>query len=108
MFKQSNTNLLLLVATAVLLTLQISSCFKSSRPESYYKEKISDLNSQIENIRAERDGYRDRYENVISEARARDTVLIKSYFYNQKKYEKIPVYIDNLSDDELRRAITDY
>jgi hypothetical protein len=102
-------NTILLIGIAVLLTLQIQSCFGGGgKPNSYYKEKIADMDKEIENIRSEREETRRRYDSIILIQMQKDTVLIREYKTNTIKYEKIPVTVGNFSNDELRRAIYNY
>lgn len=105
---QSNLTLLLLVGCAVLLTLQIESLFHRNRPDSYYKEKLSDKEQQIKEVIAERDKARADYDSAIRVEQKKDTVLIEKY-NNLIKYEKeIPARVRNLSNEDLRRAINDF
>jgi FlaG/FlaF family flagellin (archaellin) len=102
-------NTILLIAIAVLLTLQIQSWFgRSGKPNSYYKEKIADMDKEIQSIRSEREDTRRRYDSIILIQMQKDTVLIREYKTNTIKYEKIPVTVSNYSNDELRRAIYNY
>ena len=102
---QNNLTLLLLVGCAVLLTLQVESCFHRNRPDSYYKEKLADKEQQIKEVIAERDKARADYDSAIRVEQKKDTVLIEKY-NNLIKYEKeIPARINSLDKQALHRAI---
>jgi len=106
--KGINITTILLIAVAVLITLQIESCFHNRKPDKEYKKEISDKDKQIEQIGVERDIFRDKYDSVITLLTKKDTVLVREYKTNTIKYEKIPVTVNSFTNDELRRAITNY
>jgi outer membrane murein-binding lipoprotein Lpp len=106
--KNISLNTILLIGVAVLLTLQIEGCFHNSKPDSEYKKQIAEKDKQIEQVSTERNDMRQKYDSVISLLTKKDTVLIREYKTNTIKYEKIPDNIRNLSNEDLRRAITGY
>jgi hypothetical protein len=99
---------LLWVAIAVLLTLQVEGCLHNSKPDSAYKKEIAAKDKEIEKAGQERDVMRRRADSLIVLLMAKDTVLVREYKTNTVKYEKIPVIVGNLSNDELRRAVSNY
>ena len=101
-------NTILLIAVSVLLTLQISSMFRSNKPNSYYKEKLADKEAEIKEVKQDRDLYRTKTDSLLALLRQSDTVLIREYKTNTIKYEKISPTVDAFNNDELRRAIFNY
>lgn len=96
------------VGIAILLTLQVESCFHNRKPNSEYKKEIADKEKQIQEVVKDRDVIRGKYDSVIALLVEKDTVLIREYKTNTIKYEKIPFTVGNYSNDELRRAFTGY
>lgn len=105
---RDNITNIVIIACAVLLTLKIESCFHRNRPDSYFKEKLADKETEIKEIRTDRDIIRGKYDSLIALDRRKDTVLIRDFRTNTIKYEKIPVDIRNLNNEDLRRAIYGY
>jgi len=81
-----------------------------SRPKTGidYKELIKAKDETIQAVIRERDVYRQWKEDAIQELHEKDSVLQIKVKTNTIRYEKIPVTVSNLSDDELRRAVEGY
>jgi hypothetical protein len=107
-FIKANITTLLFIVVAILLTLQVESCFHNSKPNSEYKKEIADKDKQIEDVTKDRDVARGKYDSVIHLLTLKDTVLIKEFHNNTVKYEKIPDNIRNLSNEDLRRSVWAY
>jgi len=82
-----------------------------SRPSSSgidYKELIKAKDETIQAVIRERDVYRQWKDDAINELNKKDSVLQLKIKTNTVRYEKIPVTVSNLSDEELRRAVEEY
>lgn len=112
-------NTILLIAVAVLLTLQIQSWFgRGSRPNDYYKEKIADKDSIISERQKLIDQKEEellRRDERISQLEQRDSVLISNYLKNQTVYKKIDAQLKDIpnrisriagNDDSIRAAFS--
>jgi len=73
-----------------------------------YKELIKAKDETIQAVIRERDTYRQWKDDAINELKAKDSVLQLKVKTNTIRYEKIPVTVSNLSDDELRSAVENY
>jgi hypothetical protein len=106
---RENLNDFLLLSLAVLVTLQVRSCFDNKQPNNeLYEYKLQESEKAIKKAEQEREMYRSRYDSVIAVAKEKDTVLIREIKTNTVKYEQVPVRVNNYSNDELRRAVTEY
>lgn len=106
--KQINLNTILLVAVAVLLTLQISSLFKGGGKMPDISGELKAKDEIIEMIKEEREQDRRMFDSTIALLKEMDNNKVKEYYKTIPVYEKIPVTVSNYSNDELRRAIWSY
>lgn len=97
-----------MLIVSVLATLQVTSCFDRRKPSSLYKEQIEQKDKRIEELGNDRDRYRTRYDSIIAVQKTKDTVIIREIKNNTIKYEQVRDRVNSLSNDELRRAITDF
>jgi len=95
----------ILIVGGIILCLFIGSLFSRPKQQTNIEVITKLYDSLIASIQRERNLTREMYDNAIAEAMQRDTVLIKEYKTNTIRYEAIPVYINNLSDDSLRAAV---
>jgi len=102
-----NKTTILLIAVAVLLTLQISSMFRKS-PAKPTDEVIKAKDELIKFIQEERQQDRVMYDSTIAALLRQDNQKVIEYKTTKVIYEKIPVRVNALSDDELRRAVEEY
>lgn len=73
-----------------------------------YKELIKAKDETIQAVIRERDTYRQWKDDAIQELQTKDSLLQLKVKTNTVRYEKIPVMVGNLSDDELRSAVESY
>jgi hypothetical protein len=107
--KGNNLNTILLIAVAVLLTLQVSSWFRGgNKMNDYYKEKIADKDKQIDDVKKELVDARRWKDSITDLLMKRDTVLVTKLISNDKKQQNIITVVRDASKDELRRFVTDY
>lgn len=71
-------------------------------------ELIKAKDETIKAVTSERDVYRKWKDDEVREGQKKDSLLQLRYKTNTIRYEKIPVIISNLSDDELRSAVENY
>lgn len=94
---------LLLAAVIVFFT------FIGKRKDSdVWKEIIKAKDETIEAERRGRETERQWKEYAIQELRTKDSLLQVKIKTNIVRYEKIPVIVGNLSDEELRSAVENY
>lgn len=106
-FIKDNIASILLIAVAVLLTLQISAIFKRS-PAKPTDEVIKAKDELIKFIQVERQQDRAMFDSTIAALLREDAKKVIEYKTTKYIYEKIPANINRLNNDELRRAITEY
>lgn len=73
-----------------------------------YKELIKAKDETIQAVIRERDTFRQWKDDAINELKEKDSLLQLKIKTNTVRYEKIPVTVSNLSDEELRRAVEEY
>lgn len=102
---------ILFIAVAILVTLQLKSCFDTTNlPEEmirnqerlkYLEEKrLTDSVSLVET--------RGKYDSLISVSSQKSSQLANKYQATKKVYDKIPVIISNYDREQLRNAVTNY
>lgn len=79
-----------------------------AKPDIDYREIIKAKDETIQAVIRERDTYRQWKDDVIEELNKKDSALQAKVKTNIIRYEKIPVTVSNLSDDELRSAVENY
>lgn len=109
--KGISLNTILLIGVAVLLTLQLNSCFsKVHKPEQMIrneerlkyleKERLADSIALVER--------RVQYDSVTALLMKKDTVIVTKLIANDKKQQNIITVVRDASKDELRRFVTEY
>lgn len=100
---------ILIIAVAVLATLQLSSMFRRQPKPPDNRGEIEALQKVIEAKAETLAVYREQQDKIIDALMKRDSVIAGQVKTQTKIiYEKIPTTVRNLSHDELRRAVTDY
>ena len=106
-----NITTILLVASAVLVTLQLNSCFgkktvnenairNEMRIEALEEKRKSDSLIWVEKLRLK--------DAEISALKQKDTVFIQRIIQSNDRIKQIPVTVSGFDKSELRRAITNY
>jgi len=95
----------ILFFAVVIITVTLLSRVK---PGIDYKELIKAKDETIQAVIREKDAYRKWKDEAIQDLNEKDSLLQLKVKTNTIRYEKIPVTISNLSDDELRRAVEEY
>jgi hypothetical protein len=103
-FIKENIVSILLVALAVLVTLQLQSLFGGSKQAPDISGEIKAKDAIIEMIKTEREQDRREYDSTISLLMQKDQQKVIEYKTTKVIYEKIPVRVGNYSNDELRSA----
>jgi len=109
--KSINFNTILLIGVAVLLTLQLRSCFdKVHKPESMIRneERIKYLEEKRLSDSVVLVQTRSMYDSLISASKQKTVVLAGQFQQTKKIYDKIPVIINDLDREQLRRSVADY
>lgn len=91
----------------IILAISLITSYRNKGDDSY-KELIKAKDETIQAVIRERDIFRQWKDDAINELHKKDSVLQLKIKTNTVKYEKIPVTVGNLSDDELRRAVEEY
>jgi len=108
---KKNLDTILIIAVAVLLTLQISNMFRKSPVNEDLiraKMKIEYQDKMIEIISDDRINFRNKYDSVTALLLGKDANKAEQEKQIIVKYEKIPVYINSLNRDSLRAAVKRY
>lgn len=71
-------------------------------------DRLKDKQEIIDMVIRDRDYWRGKYDEVIGEIRFKDSLLLLKDKTTVIKYEKIPVVIRGYSNEELRRAVSEY
>lgn len=104
-------NDMLLIGFAVMLTLQINSCFsKVHKPESMIRneEKIKAYESELPKIKQQLSDITAKYDSLLLVSAERILQLSQAYKATKIYYEKIPVIVGNLDKEQLRSGANNY
>lgn len=71
-------------------------------------DRLKDKQEIIDMVVEDRNYWRGKYDEVIGEIKYKDSLLQLKDKTTIVKYEKIPVVIRGYSNEELRRAVTEY
>ena len=105
----TNKKMLIIACIFVFAAVIIGLTFLSRRNSGIdYRELIKAKDETIQAERQVREAERKFNDFLISELKAKDSVLQIRVKTNTIRYEKIPVTVSNLSDDELRSAVENY
>jgi len=108
LFITRNITSILLIAMAVLVTLQLKSCLDGGKKAPDISGEIKAKDDLIKMIMQEREQDRRLFDSTISLLKQQDEGKIKEYKTTVIKYEKIVPTVTNLNREELRRAVTDF
>jgi len=102
---------ILFIGCAVLLTLQINSCFsKVHKPESMIRSEVENelLKAELPKIKQELTVVTAKYDSLLSLSYERTLQLANSYKATKIIYEKIPVIVGHLDKEQLRAGANNY
>lgn len=109
--KNLNLETILLVGIAVLLTLQLKSCFEPSRVdpkviEAKVRQELYE--KELPLIRQERDEIRARYDSLLSASTQRYNNLEQRKIPINNAIKQVPVIVDNFDKVQFGRALSEY
>ena len=102
--KGVSLNTILLIALAVMIVLQLKSCFDKAPPNERLiraEMKIEALEEKRKSDSLQLADYRQQRDEMISALKVKDTTLIIKYETTKIKYADIPTAVNNLSRDSL-------
>lgn len=111
MVKGIDTNTILLVGVAVLMTLQIKSCFEPTRVDPKLVEakvKQEQYERELPEIRKELDYIYAKYDSLLLASISRENDLEQKKQPIRYAIKQVPVIVGNLDREQLRRAIIEY
>lgn len=101
--------IVIIIGILVLAGIIIMFTFLYRKTDSFdYKEIIKAKDETIQAVIREREVYRQWKDEAINELNKKDSLLQIKVKTNTVRYEKIPVTVGNLSDEELRSAVENY
>ena len=109
--KSLNLNTILLVGIAVLMTLQIKSCFEPTRVDPKLieaKVKQEQYEKELPEIRKELDYIYAKYDSLLLASINRENELEQKKQPIRYAIKQVPVIVGNLDREQLRRAIIEY
>ena len=106
--KGISLNTILLIGIAVLLTLQLNSCFSSGAKPPDISDKLKAKDELIEEIRGQRIEDRKIIDSVISLLSQKDEQKVREIKTIVTKIERVKEIVDPLSKDSLRVLITKF
>lgn len=111
MMKGINLNTILLVVVAVLLTLQLKSCFDPARVDRRVIEaevKLKQYETELPVIRKELDVIYAKYDSLLTASVQRYENLEQKKEPIRYAIKQVPVIIGNYDKEQLRRALSGY
>jgi len=109
--KNLNLNTILLVGIAVLVTLQLKSCFEPSRVDpKVIESKIRQeyYEKELPLIRQERDAIYAKYDSLLSASAQRYNNLEQRKIPINNAIKQVPVIVGNLDKEHFSRALSEY
>ena len=109
--KNLNLNTILLVGIAVLMTLQLKSCFEPARVDRKLIEaqiKQEQYEKELPEIRKELDYIYAKYDSLLLSSIQRETNLEQRKTPLKYAIKQVPVIVSNLDREQLRIALTSY
>ena len=109
--KNLNLNTILLVGIAVLMTLQLKSCFEPARVDRKLIEaqiKQEQYEKELPEIRKELDYIYAKYDSLLLSSIQRETNLEQRKTPLKYAIKQVPVIVSNLDREQLRIALTNY
>lgn len=109
--KTLNLTTILLIGIAVLLTLQLKSCFEPSKVDREVIEaqvKMEQYEKELPQIRAELDAIYSRYDSLLIASLNREQSLEERKTPIRYAIKQVPVIVGNLDREQLRWAYAGY
>lgn len=109
--KKLNLNTILLVGIAVLMTLQLKSCFEPARVDRKLIEaqiKQEQYEKELPEIRKELDYIYAKYDSLLLSSLQRENDLEQRKTPIRYAIKQVPVIVSNLDREQLRIALTNY
>jgi len=109
--KNPNLNTILLVGIAVLMTLQLKSCFEPARVDRKLIEaqiKQEQYEKELPEIRKELDYIYAKYDSLLLSSLQRENDLEQRKTPIRYAIKQVPVIVSNLDREQLRIALTNY
>jgi hypothetical protein len=109
--KKLNLNTILLVGIAVLMTLQLKSCFEPARVDRKLIEaqiKQEQYEKELPEIRKELDYIYAKYDSLLLSSLQRENDLEQRKTPIRYAIKQVPVIVSNLDREQLRTALTSY
>jgi len=109
--KNPNLNTILLVGIAVLMTLQLKSCFEPARVDRKLIEaqiKQEQYEKELPEIRKELDYIYAKYDSLLLSSLQRENDLEQRKTPIKNAIKQVPVIVSNLDREQLRTALTNY
>lgn len=109
--KNLNLNTILLVGIAVLMTLQLKSCFEPARVDRKLIEaqiKQEQYEKELPEIRKELDYIYAKYDSLLLSSLQRENDLEQRKTPIRYAIKQVPVIVSNLDREQLRTALTSY
>lgn len=106
--KGLSLNTVLIVAVAVLMTLQVQSCLSGSKKPPDISGEIKAKDELIEVLRRGREDDRRMLDSTFAVLKSMESEKVKEYHKTVIKYEAIPVYINTLERDSLRAVFENF
>ena len=109
--KNLNLNTILLVGIAVLMTLQLKSCFEPARVDRKLIEaqiKQEQYEKELPEIRKELDYIYAKYDSLLLASIQRYNNLEQRKIPINNAIKQVPVIVGNLDREQLRRLYTSY
>jgi len=104
-------NTILLIGIAVLLTLQLKSCFEPSRVDPKLVEakiKQEQYEKELPEIRKELDYIYAKYDSLLLSSLQRENNIEQRKTPLRYAIKQVPVIVSNLDREQLRIALTSY
>jgi hypothetical protein len=109
--KNLNLNTILLVGIAVLMTLQLKSCFEPARVDRKLIEaqiKQEQYEKELPEIRKELDYIYAKYDSLLLSSLQRENNIEQRKTPLRYAIKQVPVIVSNLDREQLRIALTSY
>jgi hypothetical protein len=109
--KNLNLNTILLVGIAVLMTLQLKSCFEPARVDRKLIEaqiKQEQYEKELPEIRKELDYIYAKYDSLLLSSLQRENNIEQRKTPLRYAIKQVPVIVSNLDREQLRTALTSY
>jgi len=109
--KKLNLNTILLVGIAVLMTLQLKSCFEPARVDRKLIEaqiKQEQYEKELPEIRKELDYIYAKYDSLLLSSLQRENNIEQRKTPLRYAIKQVPVIVSNLDREQLRIALTSY